>query len=405
VKLSRREYHRVHVEGRVAYIRRDRVNGLSEVEAIIFDCDGVLIDTRRSYDQTIGRTVCFILDRLVGFSFPRRVITSSIIYTLRGSGGFNSDWDSTYVILLYLFSRLPKPFLLRFHEARQGVVHPPESTPALAETLRSLASALRGSLPEKWVRERVKAMRAGLSRFVEQADHRGVSSLEGRLLADSQPEWRRAAVRSFKALLGYPERAGQSLLATVFDEIFYGARLFQRVHRRGAQFYMGAGTIENETVMIKASTLRQLVAMVGSSNVGIASGRGSAATEKTLGRLLNYFNPRARVHLEDEELLADHHPMQEAKAKPAPYALLKSARAMKRFTRALYVGDSAEDVIMARRANEVDPRFLFAGVISGAHHQRKRRMFVEANADVILSSANQLPRILRACQRNALSRK
>ncbi|RMG55358.1 MAG: HAD family hydrolase [Acidobacteria bacterium] len=402
MRPSRREYRRINVAGRAAYIRRDRVNGLSEVEAIIFDCDGVLIDTRRSYDRTIGRAACFILDRLAGFSFPRRVITSSIIYTLRGSGGFNSDWDSTYVILLYLFSRLPKPFLLRFHEAYQRLVHSPDSASAPAETLQSLALALRGSLPEHWIRERVESMRAGLSRFVAQADHRGISSLEKRLWAASQPEWRRAALDSFKALLGYPERAGQSLLATVFDEIFYGARLFQRVHRRRAQFHMGPGAIENETVMIKAATLRQLVAMVGSSNVGIASGRGSAATEKTLGRLLDYFNPRARVHLEDEELLANHHPTKEAQAKPAPYALLKSARAMKRFTRALYVGDSAEDIIMARRANEVDPRFLFAGVTSGAHPEEKRRMFVEARADAILSSVNQLPRILRACRQDAL---
>jgi phosphoglycolate phosphatase-like HAD superfamily hydrolase len=184
----------------------------------------------------------------------------------------------------------------------------------------------------------------------------------------------------------------------VFDEIFYGPDLFQKAHKRRAQFYTSAGAIENEIPIATQTTLKRLGDLVGTQNLGIASGRGTLATRKTLGRLLDYFNPKARVFLEDEELQTHDNleALRVERAKPAPYSLLKSAQAMKKFKRALYVGDSAEDLIMTRRANEVDPRYLFAGVTDyGYNPQGKRRMFAEAAVDLILPSVNQLPALLR----------
>ncbi|MBI3951835.1 MAG: hypothetical protein HY314_15405 [Acidobacteria bacterium] len=377
-------YQIVRVGGRAVYVKREALNHLSHVEAIIFDCDGVLIDTRRSYNTTIVRTARFILSQLVGFPLPQWVITQSIIDTLRRSGGFNSDWDSTYVILLYLFSCRPKRFLQRFRQTHQELND-------------------GGDLKQE-VDTAAERMHLGLSRFVEQADSSGIASLEKVLFERRQPLWRMEALRAFKAFLGYPESGADSLLATVFDEIFYGPELFQKAHKRPPQFYTGAGAIENEMPIITEAALKQLAEMLGARNLGIASGRGTLATEKTLGRLLDYLNPQALVLLEDEELKShgDLEALRVERAKPAPYSLLKSARAMKTFKRALYVGDSAEDLIMARRANEIDPRYLFAGVTDDSNDPRsKREMFAEAAIDLIVPSVNQLPELLRACKQNA----
>lgn len=384
MKGSLSDYHSIRISDRVIYVRRDALIHLSQVEAIIFDCDGVLIDTRRSYDATIVRTARLILSRLVGVSLPSGVITPSIIYALRSSGGFNNDWDSTYVILLYLFSRLPKRILERFAQSYPDLPR--------GDLKLNSRSGIRGA---------VRRMHQGLSRFVEQADSSGIDSLERVLLRGRQPSWRRVALRSFKEILGYPQRGAESLLATVFDEIFYGPALFEAGRRRRPQFYLGAGAIEKETPIVTQTTLQQLADRVSTRNLGIASGRGTLAIAHTLGSLLDYFNPRARVLLEDEELKAGDNlsALRIERAKPAPYALLQSARPMKKFERALYVGDSAEDVIMTRRANELDPRYLFAGVTEyGYDSKRKRQMFAEAAADLIMPSVNQLPELLQLSQ-------
>jgi phosphoglycolate phosphatase-like HAD superfamily hydrolase len=372
------DYQSIRVDGRIAYVKADARNHLGEVQAVIFDCDGVLIDTRRSYNTTIVRTARYILSQLLGFPFPQRVITQSIIQALRSSGGFNNDWDSTYAIVLYLLSCLPGSFLRKYAH------------------LRSQISNLKSQISDP---RSIERMHAGLSRFVEQADSSGIAPLEKILFEQKRAPWKTEALLCLKALIGYPENGADSLLAVVFDEIFYGSELFQKAHGRPPKFHTGSGAIENEIPIVTQATLDRLTGMVGPRNLGIASGRGTLAIEWTLGRLLDSFNPRARILLEDEELKShdDIEALRTERAKPAPYSLLKSARAMKKFKRALYVGDSAEDLIMARRANESDPRYLFAGVTDyGYDPGARKRMFAGAAVDLIVPSVNQLPEVLQA---------
>jgi phosphoglycolate phosphatase-like HAD superfamily hydrolase len=372
VKDRLSDYQPVRVERRIAYVKQDALNHLNEIEAVIFDCDGVLIDTRRSYNATIIQTARFILKQFAGVSLPQRVITQSVIDTLRKSGGFNNDWNSTYVIGLYLFSCLPQQHLEDFHQGRRQLHH---------------------------IRDEAASLHKGLSHFAGQADSSGMASLGKILLARKQPQWKVKALRRFKELLGYPEQGAHSLLATIFDEIFYGPDLFRKAHRQRAQHYTGSGAIDNEIPIVTETALKQLAEMVGKRNLGIASGRGTLATRYTLGPLFDYFNPRARILLEDDEL--NHHDdidaLRAERAKHAPYSLLASARAMKQFKRAMYVGDSAEDFIMTRRANQRDPRYLFVGVTDGSHDPKaKRTMFADAMADVIIPSVNELPALLQA---------
>ena len=44
------------------YIDDSRINALNEIDAIIFDCDGVLIDITKSYDQAIIKTTQYVLE-------------------------------------------------------------------------------------------------------------------------------------------------------------------------------------------------------------------------------------------------------------------------------------------------------------------------------------------------------
>src|SRR5512139_2539897 len=72
---------------------------------LIFDMDGVLIDVSRSYRETIQRTVQIYLETCLGFEKRKgNWVTDEEISLFKSAGGFNSDWDVTSGILLYLLS-------------------------------------------------------------------------------------------------------------------------------------------------------------------------------------------------------------------------------------------------------------------------------------------------------------
>jgi len=47
--------------GEGAYLRRESLDNLRAVNAVIFDCDGVLIDIRESYNRANSQAVAFIM--------------------------------------------------------------------------------------------------------------------------------------------------------------------------------------------------------------------------------------------------------------------------------------------------------------------------------------------------------
>ena len=353
---------------------------LGQLRGIIFDCDGVLIDAKQSYDQAIVKTVTFFAERLIGKPFPKELITVELLAGLRYTGGFNNDWDTCYVILLGLFSGAPLPQQERF----LGLLRTDDEDDAtILGRLRPRPTDYGALLP---VADRT------LRRIVEVADASGPERVEAELL---RSDAHRDALLGLKKFLGYPGGVGQGLLATVFNEFFYGPRLFRQAHRLEARFYRGSGLIKNEKPLVSPDTLRLLAEIVGRTNLGIASGRGSLATQFTLQGLWGFFNPEAMVFIEDDEAAnrstgASRGPLN----KPEAYALLKAARGLPAGP-ILYVGDSAEDLIMVQRANSNGHRFLFGGIYGSAYDPAARaRMFVERGADLILPSVASLPTVL-----------
>jgi HAD superfamily phosphatase len=75
------------------------------MDVLIFDMDGVLIDVSRSYRKAIQQTINIYLETCLGFQRKREEwVTNEEISLLKSVGGFNSDWDVTSGLLLYLLS-------------------------------------------------------------------------------------------------------------------------------------------------------------------------------------------------------------------------------------------------------------------------------------------------------------
>ena len=83
------------------YTQDSITSEIADIDGIIFDCDGVLVDVSNSYDLAIQRTTAYVLKEIAGIpkSDP---ITSKIIDGFKATGGFNDEVDLTYAAILSL---------------------------------------------------------------------------------------------------------------------------------------------------------------------------------------------------------------------------------------------------------------------------------------------------------------
>ena len=315
--------------------------------AMAFDCDGVLVDSRRSYDDAILRVTDSLTWELAGCRLPWRKIGPPLVEVLRLTGGFNNDWDTTYALTILA-----------------GVAEEKRGRTEMVEELGRL------------VREVAKSRRPIGIRAVEK-----VVSKCGRE--------RRSTAARLKDELGYPGAPPRSLLATRFDETYYGGALFREMYGRDSTFHDGPGLIERERVLIASDTLADL-SEAFSGRVALVTGRTLLATRHTLGDLVDSFDLEASTFVGDASRDSGSG-SEQSYSKPSPLGLV---RAMDRFgaDRLVYVGDSGEDILMAARAKRLGRRVDFIAVCGA---DRSKRSFFESHgAELTLASVNDLPRAL-----------
>jgi phosphoglycolate phosphatase-like HAD superfamily hydrolase len=304
------------------------------MDCALFDIDGVLVDIRKSYNSAIKKTAEYMLKSITGRTF-RNLVTDQIILKFRQSGGFNNDTDTTYAITLAMLASPPK---------------------SIAKGRRFLA------------------------KVAENADESGYISVEKFLSSYSIEKW--------KSLLAYPAPVQESMLARVFDELFYGPELFRKQNHLEPKYWAGGRPlIKNDRLAVSAKTMKKLNEMFD-GNLAIVSGRSRLAAEYSLSPVMKYFNIDACVFLEDEK---------REYAKPNPYAIERAMKAMNAES-AVYAGDSAEDLLMARRAEkETEAKIAFIGVYGYSPQPAKTRAkFRQEGVEAMAKSVNQLPSIVNA---------
>jgi phosphoglycolate phosphatase-like HAD superfamily hydrolase len=309
------------------------------MDCALFDIDGVLVDIRKSYNSAIKKTAEYMLKSITGRTF-RNLVTDQIILKFRQSGGFNNDTDTTYAITLAMLANPPKN---------------------IAEGRRFLGKV------------------AG------NADESGYISVEKFLSRYSIEKW--------KSLLAYPASVKESMLARVFDELFYGPELFRKQnHLEPKHWTGGRPLIKNDRLAVSAKTMKKLNEMFG-GNLAIVSGRSRLAAEYSLSPVMKYFNIDACVFLEDEK---------REYAKPNPYAIRKAMQAMDAKS-AVYAGDSAEDLLMARRAGkETGAKIAFVGIYGYSPQPAKTRAkFKREGVEAMAKSVNQLPSMIDVLSTNS----
>jgi len=312
------------------YIDSALLDSLTDLDAIIFDCDGVLINIKNSYDQAITKTTEYVLKKYGKISNPLQ-ITSEIIEAFKETGGFNDEVDVTYASILSLIA----------------------------------ASKLNNDAKEFIIK------------VITNADSTGIKSVEKYL------DGLTVDISSMKKILNFPGKHSENLLYSIFDQIFYGPELYIKLFGKQSEFSQ-SGLIENDVVIVSDKILDVLKKKFG-DKIAIVTGRGIESIRYSLKELLEKFNIENSVFLEDE---------QREFAKPNPESLLRSIRGLQA-KHVLYVGDSMEDFVMAKKATEQGFKTTFCGIMGTSKNPEQKKTFFEQNGVLlILDSILKIPNIL-----------
>ena len=305
------------------------INQVGDIDGIIFDCDGVLVDVSKAYDFAIRETTQYVLKKFANIkSIP---ITAKIISGFKSTGGFNDEVDVTYASIL------------------------------------SLVAAKKLGINDKKF----------IFHVIENANSTGIKSVEKFL------DTLDVDLSGIRKKLDYPGEHTTNPLYEIFDQIFYGPELYKKIFKKKSQF-TEKGLINNDKVILTKKLLFILEKKFD-NKLAIVSGRGKESVRYSLKELLDWFNLKSSVFLEDEP---------REMAKPNPKSLLFSINKL-HARHCLYVGDSMEDMIMAKKVAKMGKKITFCGIYgTSKNYDSKIRLFKDNNAPIMIKSINLLPKAL-----------
>lgn len=305
-------------------------------KTVLFDIDGVLVDVRKSYLESIRRTVELYLDTILAVRRGGRSLLSlEDVNRFKLLGGFNNDWDALYGLLLYF------QHLVEKNKKVWGDVS---------------FAALRKWKNWKKLKRRVP-------------DPCGVRGIE-RLVRE-------------RHIFSY------ELAKDMFQEIYLGERLFEKLYGRKPLFSRGRGLIHQEKLLVPRKILASL-AKKGFA-LGIVTGRIQFEADVVLKRFR--LERLFRVLVTHDDVAREEKKSRRLLRKPHPFSILLAARKM-RARSCLYVGDLPDDIRAANRAKRHLP-ILACGVVYGQDHPRSRALELRrAGADFVIKSPASLPAIL-----------
>jgi len=322
--------------------------GAPRLDTALFDVDGVLIDTRRSYRLAVRSAAEHIVRVLNGLGdAPSPMVTPEDLAAFKLAGGFNSDWDATL-----LFAAL---WTAKLREWRDT---PEADVPMREWAARASAAARAGHGGVAWVRATVPA---------------------SAIPDDETARW-------------------------AMDEQYWGAELLRAFFGREALYAPCApGLVHNEELLLGEDLLPALAAS-GITKLGLITGRvgpevGWAVTRLAAGSGLPDDETGGMVAwAESEHGRSPFGAIVPATvyAKPDPRALVEAVRALGSRA-ALYAGDTADDLDLVlryrREALPFNPALppVLAIQIAGGD---EAAVYRERGADIVIPHVAQLPAAL-----------
>ena len=316
----------------VPSIKPDILSLLPSVDTVIFDVDGVLLDTSQSIRKMNLEVIPAYL-RMLGCTASDNLVASDEIERFKWAGGFNDDWDlSCALILLFLFKSV------RYGTKDADAVHP--MSPTVEEFTKEIFR--RGG----W-------LHAAEAILFEQA-----TPAEEHLIRDAYD---------------------QTLIHRLCQEIYAGD-LSPRIHGYEPIYFPGPGKVLQDRPILDVSLLPQ------NKTLALLTGRTRSEAEIAvemigIGSYLRF--PEFAMTRTD------------GNAKPDPDGL-RRLLALTGARVALYIGDAVDDLRTVLRFSQLPEAesvvTLSAQVLTGTTGVEAAQLFAEA--DIIAPDVNAILRLL-----------
>ena len=367
------EYIKLENQRGTIYIREDSLQELAKVDTVVFDCDGVLLDVRKAYNVAIAATTKIIIEAFTGTVIPEEIFDSELNHLYKRTGGFNNDWTHAYAVIMRILAELPEAELIKLNKLAEESLR--YDSPR--DRFDYISGKIHYDIP-------VDGLRDKLAEFASELDATGIEKVDAILLP-------RVGV-NIKNALKFRGAVGESIVSTLFEELFAGETLFRESFGFPPCFVNPErGIIEDDEVVIHVETLDELEKLLGGPRFGVASGSLENTARHVLGEIKCRF-PQGSQYWHD---VVDR----DAKAlgednlhKPNPYPLVKASEPYSP-DMVLFIGDTMADYYTAENAGE---GYLFAGVYASVHSsQEVRDSFMALGCPVVAPTVNEIPTVLR----------
>jgi phosphoglycolate phosphatase-like HAD superfamily hydrolase len=391
--------YRLLNEERRIYVREDSEEALRGVEKLIFDFDGVLVQTSQSYRQTVRKVVDYYFLELLGLTGEEgKLATLRDIQKFKDTGLYNNDWNLSYAFITYYLTLIMreleqkgalKEFTKRFYNLQfsdiksfiQSLLEASNFLNRYEITATDLANLKDNGI-------------INLDLFLTQAKLEKPKPIETSLVG-VDPEVAEDEQSVARKLVPY-ELEKPDLLKRLFEEIYLGKELFTKFYGVSSFFKFDESFLDKEAFIPTKETLDLLRRRFG--EFGIYSGRPRTQAMYILEKYDygGYFDEKCSVFLGD--LLKSEVEMEKL-GKPDPTLFIKLIeKLVDRETGVAYVGDGIADALLVENArSEGVENLLFLGVMSSSEDSNK--LFTEYGkhgADIIITEANDIPYILES---------
>ena len=312
------------------FISDDISQKIQKFDSIIFDCDGVLVDIRNSYDYAINKTISAIIKELFNDEIGD-VVTSKIHFGLKSVGGFNDEVAVVYAIVM------------------------------------TLAASKKSKIEfEKLIID-----------VIANSNESGINSI------DDYFKDQNIDLMKIKSKLDYENSRKISYIHRIFNQLFYGPKLYQEIFNEKSQFD-DEPLIDLDDIVLDNNLIFKLKNRFG-TKISTVTGRGKFAFSYSMKNFLDNFDIENSVFLEDRPLEL---------AKPNPDSLIESISGINSKC-SLYIGDSMEDLLMVQKCQEKGYDVSFCGIYGSSDEpELKYELFEKNKASFILESIQELPKAL-----------
>jgi len=242
------------------FISDDISQKIQKFDSIIFDCDGVLVDIRNSYDHAINKTISAIMKELFNDEIGD-IVTSKIHFGLKSVGGFNDEVAVVYAIVMTLVAS--KKSEIEFEKLIIDVI--------------------------------------------SNANESGINSI------DDYFKDQNIDLMEIKLKLDYENSRKVSYIHRIFNQLFYGPELYEEIFNEKSQFN-DEPLIDLDDIVLDNNLMFKLKNRFG-AKISTVTGRGKFAFSYSMKNFLEKFDIENSVFLEDRPLEL---------AKPNPDSLIES---------------------------------------------------------------------------------